>query len=108
MPPENLPVIFFLIFAQIIFLSLGDPCREIYPEQVHLSLGEYPEEITVTWVTFLPTEDSVVWYGIAAEGLTTRSEGFSEKFVDGGGTGTARYIHRVMLKELEPNCFYGI
>ena len=61
----------------------------------------------VTWVTFYPTRNSIVWYGTLLEGLTNQAKGLSQKFIDGGQRGTIRYIHRVVLSHLIPQTLYG-
>jgi hypothetical protein len=68
------------------------------PEQVHLSLtgdgGVY-----VTWVTFSDTIDSIVQYGIGP--FDKNATGSTTKFVDGGILRTVRYIHRVVLTDIQ-------
>lgn len=74
------------------------------PEQVHIALGEQPDEIVVTWSTFNATSDSIVEYGI--NGLVDTVYGYSTLFVDGGPLKRKQYIHRVLLTDLLPKTKY--
>ncbi|ALC48861.1 CG1637, partial [Drosophila busckii] len=86
------------------------------PEQVHLAFGERTaSEIVVTWSTReLPTDSnnnnnnenssSIVEYGL--EDLKLRAYGQATKFVDGGPQQRTQYIHRVTLRDLQPNSSY--
>lgn len=75
------------------------------PEQVHLALGKNGSEMVVTWSTFNATDDSTVEYGI--DGLILRAEGSCTKFVDGGVSKRVEYIHKVSLKDLQPDSKYS-
>ena len=59
----------------------------------------------ITWVTMTSTKDSVVEYGKVGE-LTFRTEGIEDKFVDGGSEKRVLYMHRVLLRGLQPNTQY--
>ena len=59
----------------------------------------------VTWVTFDPTANSTVEYGI--DNLDNSAVGTSTLFVDGGTEKRKLYIHRVTLKNLKPNQKYS-
>nr|CAI5830104.1 unnamed protein product [Callosobruchus analis] len=74
------------------------------PEQVHIAYGSNLFEIVVTWSTFSATNSSLVEYGIG--GTILRAEGSSSLFVDGGLKKHSQYIHRVYLKDLQPNSRY--
>ncbi|GLH16659.1 Uncharacterized protein GBIM_20882 [Gryllus bimaculatus] len=85
------------------------PCTLAYvsyvPEQVHISYGENPWEITVMWNTLNNTWTSVVEYGI--NGLALRAESkHPKKFISPGTNGSAQFIHRVTLKKLTPDSKY--
>ncbi|XP_017002314.2 acid phosphatase type 7 isoform X1 [Drosophila takahashii] len=87
------------------------------PEQVHLAFGEHTDsEIVVTWSTrSLPPDQevgapSVVEYGQLVAGqarLTQQASGSATKFVDGGHKQATQFIHRVTLRDLEPNATYA-
>ncbi|XP_037810583.1 acid phosphatase type 7 isoform X3 [Lucilia sericata] len=75
------------------------------PEQVHLSFGEKPHDIVVTWSTRSDTGESLVEYG-ESNNFTLQTIGTSQKFVDGGVKGKTQYIHRVSLTNLKPATKY--
>lgn len=100
-------ILTLIIIVSCMKIFTGNTFNSIIPEQIHLSFGDSPENIVVTWVTFSFTPDSIVWYRVANEELILRAEGFSWKFVDGGTTGTVRYIHKVVLPYLKSHTFYG-
>lgn len=75
-----------------------------YSRNLHtLYLGE--GRMWVTWVTFDDTRESIVVYG--TDQPLKRVVGNSTKFVDGGITRKVRYIHRVLLTDLQPGQRYG-
>lgn len=74
------------------------------PEQVHLAFGESTSEIVVTWSTMTATNESVVEYGIGGYALS--ATGTEEEFVDGGSGKHTQYIHRVVLRDLQPSSRY--
>ncbi|XP_066598321.1 acid phosphatase type 7 [Prorops nasuta] len=74
------------------------------PEGVHLSYGDNIHDIVVTWNTKNDTQESIVEYGIGR--LTLKAEGYSTLFIDGGKRKNSQYIHRVLLKNLEPKSRY--
>ena len=114
----------FLCF--LIYLGYCDAKIFYYqPQAVHLSLGgklNYPnrirvdyllrilfilenyDEMIVTWSTFDDPGDSIVEYGINGFALTV--SGTRELFIDGGNEGHSQFIHKVVLKELQPDMKY--
>lgn len=74
------------------------------PEQVHISYGQTPSEMIVTWTTFDPTNTSTVEYGKFK--LDTAKTGYVTKFVDGGSSARVLWIHRVVLTNLVPGTEY--
>ena len=79
------------------------------PEQVHVSYGAVPSQMTFTWLTFNYTEPSVVEYGLL-EGPRfnlTASGKPAVKFTDGGIEKRTMYIHRVIVKNLQAGKTYG-
>lgn len=74
------------------------------PEAVHLAYGDNIHDIVVTWSTRNDTEESIVEYGIG--GLILTAQGNSTLFIDGGNEKQKQYIHRVWLRNLEPNSKY--
>ncbi|CAD5231609.1 unnamed protein product [Bursaphelenchus xylophilus] len=75
------------------------------PEQIHLSYGGHPSTYLVTWLTFDDTQSSQVQFG---DDLIMRFNATSEisRFVDGGKKKTARYIHRAVIKGIQPGKRY--
>ncbi|XP_043287963.1 acid phosphatase type 7 [Venturia canescens] len=74
------------------------------PEAVHLSYGENPHDLVVTWSTRDNTNESIVEYGIG--GLKFAAKGTRQLFVDGGKQKRKQYFHRAVLKNLKPNSKY--
>ncbi|GIX92566.1 acid phosphatase type 7 [Caerostris darwini] len=74
------------------------------PEQIHLSLGQNPTEMVVTWTTMDPTNTSTVEYGRVR--INQVKTGYVTKFVDGGSLARVLYIHRVVLTDLLPGTNY--
>ena len=60
--------------------------------------------MVVTWVTFDPTDVSVVEYGI--RDLNMVAKGTMDKYIDGGSEHRTIYMHRVTLTELTPGQMY--
>ena len=65
--------------------------------------------IVVTWVTFSPTNSSVVQYWLqgADPSTNTTAIGSSKTFVDQGSAKVVRYIHRVKIAATAPHQEYG-
>jgi hypothetical protein len=60
------------------------------PEQIHLAATEMPSSVIVMWVTFAPSTQSMVKYGLTESALTTDVSGKMVKFDDGE---KVRYMH---------------
>ncbi|XP_043246196.1 acid phosphatase type 7-like [Amphibalanus amphitrite] len=76
---------------------------EWQPEQIHISYGEEPSQMVVTWSTSEPV-GSEVYYGRRRP--DTRAVGAASRFVDGGELRRAQYVHRATLTGLQPNTTY--
>lgn len=74
------------------------------PRHVHLAYGESTLEIVVTWSTLNATEKSLVEFGPGD--LTSSVEGVATRFEDGGAEKRFQFIHRVTLRDLQPNTNY--
>lgn len=69
-----------------------------------LTTGE-PSSMWITWVTFDDTYASIVEYGI--DDLVWNATGQTSLFIDGGPKKSRRYIHRVLLTNLDPGTTYS-
>ncbi|XP_064622970.1 acid phosphatase type 7-like isoform X1 [Lineus longissimus] len=75
------------------------------PEQIHMSYGADPTQMTFTWVTFDNTSVAIVQYGVKSfEDYTAK--GIIEKFVDGGAAKRVIYMYRVNATMLTPGQTY--
>ncbi|EYB84919.1 hypothetical protein Y032_0307g2022 [Ancylostoma ceylanicum] len=78
------------------------------PEQIHVSLGESPTEMVVTWLTFDDPGKTLVNYGPATEKKPSQViEGKCTEFVDKQRKTKRRYIHRATLTGLTPGTTYN-
>uniref|UniRef100_A0A646QDP2 Purple acid phosphatase n=1 Tax=Hemiscolopendra marginata TaxID=943146 RepID=A0A646QDP2_9MYRI len=93
----------FIFFSCIFYirhiLPVGTDVVSLQPQQIHLSYGANEKEIIVTWITFQPTNQSLVEYG--RKFLTDVVEGNSTVFEDGGTEHRTMFIHRVRLQNLK-------
>uniref|UniRef100_A0A834R677 Purple acid phosphatase n=1 Tax=Sarcoptes scabiei TaxID=52283 RepID=A0A834R677_SARSC len=81
----------------------------VQPEQIHLSIGAHLNERVVTWTTFNSTPQSKVHFGrMLSDHHDTPhiAIGSYEIFTDGGNEKRSMFIHRVYLRELEPDTLY--
>lgn len=85
--------------------DVGEPA-DYQPRHVHLAYGATTDEMVVTWSTLTDTQTSEVFWGQELFDLRIRTEGRSKKFVDGGAAAATQFIHRVHLKNLEPDTTY--
>lgn len=67
-------------------------------------LIETSKDMVITWTTFTDTPSSVVEFGNA--GLTDTATGSSTQFTDGGSEHRNLWMHRVILKDLQPDTMY--
>jgi hypothetical protein len=85
-------------------LYLGDPIFG-QPEQIHISYGQDPSLMIVTWVTLNLIDKTVVEYGQNGI-LDQRMTGWVSTFQDSGSEQRREYIHRVVLRDLKPGQRY--
>ncbi|XP_005095902.1 acid phosphatase type 7 isoform X2 [Aplysia californica] len=76
------------------------------PQHIHISYGDLPSQMIITWSTPNKTDLSSVHYGRELLHLVNVEEGSSHIFVDGGTEKRSQYIHRVDLKGLTGNTTY--
>ncbi|XP_026332457.1 acid phosphatase type 7-like isoform X2 [Hyposmocoma kahamanoa] len=69
-------------------------CVYCQVEQIHISYGEKPNDIVITWNTKADTAESLVEYGV--DEIDKRVEGWRVSFIDGRG----QWVHRVQLTDL--------
>lgn len=98
MVPEMKTLVIFFLF------SLANCLVHYQPEQIHISYGDKPSEIVVTWSTMNDTKISVVEYGIG--GLVKKAKSKPIEFIDGGHHKRRQYIHKVKLRGLQPGRRY--
>ncbi|KAH9418918.1 Acid phosphatase type 7 [Dermatophagoides pteronyssinus] len=103
-------LIFFIGFIVLtIEVNSAESWKPVYiqPEQLHISLGEQPTEIVATWTTMEKTSDSICHYGEESkQSFDYSSRGYQQKFIDGGPKKRHMYIHRVYMKNLQPDTRY--
>ena len=68
------------------------------------SFAETPSSMLVSWVTFAPTTESLVNYGLKGKSLTSSASGNMTKFDD---SSVVRYMHVAQVKGLQPGEAYG-
>ena len=77
------------------------------PEQIHLSLGDSPQSLTVQWVTFSPTATSTV---LLCSPQCSPVSGSMRKWVYSDlpafPSPIPRYLHSVTLRDLTPGRLY--
>lgn len=97
---------FSVPFGILIFLTgfVVSKILHYQPQAVHLALGDDSTQMVVTWSTIDDPGESIVEYGINGFALT--ETGNSKKFVDGGSKKRTQYIHKVVIRDLQPNSKY--
>ncbi|CAM9579093.1 unnamed protein product [Lampetra planeri] len=86
--------------------SKGDHPIGFQPEQMHLSSTGNPRSIMVTWVTTNKTDSIVEYSRFGSKLFGLKAIGSSTIFTDGGVEKRFMYIHRVLIKELDPGAQY--
>uniref|UniRef100_A0A914QEN2 Purple acid phosphatase n=1 Tax=Panagrolaimus davidi TaxID=227884 RepID=A0A914QEN2_9BILA len=89
----------FLTFLVFISQAFGD----IKPQQVHISLGEDPFSMVITWVTFEYAPTPIILYGPTIATTLRYPYGHTNNFTYNNVT---RYVHTGTLSNLEPNTKY--
>ncbi|XP_076098898.1 acid phosphatase type 7-like [Mytilus galloprovincialis] len=74
------------------------------PEQIHISFGDVPTKMLVTWSTMNVTQNATCLYGVQTTNMIAK--GYTRKFVDGGPQQHTQFIHRVTLINLKPGTRY--
>lgn len=76
-------------------------------QQIHLSFGQNVDEMIVTWVTRHNDQSVHVRYGLNdTNKFQFKSKVSTSKYVNPGKEKRVMYIHRAILKELEPGRLY--
>jgi len=76
-------------------------------QQIHLSFGQNVDEMVLTWVTKHKDENVHVRYGLNEnEKFEFKAKASSTKYINPGKEARIMYIHRAILKELEPGKMY--
>jgi len=89
-----------LVLASLTVLVFSDTI----PEQIHLSYGNTPDEMVVTWST-RQGSSSLVQYGTSPDNLTLTASGNYTEWILGNWLGL-HFTHRVRLQGLEPETVY--
>ena len=78
------------------------------PSGVHIAFGTRDDEMSVTWHTLASNPgDAVVEYSLLSDvSASSKVEGTTRAFVDGGPERSVRFVHRVVLSNLEPGATY--
>lgn len=92
------------ILSGLLLTSAENRIDDYQPQHVHIVIGETSKDMVITWTTFTDTPSSVVEYGNA--GLTQTATGSSTQFTDGGTEHRNLWMHRVILKDLQPDTMY--
>ena len=77
-------------------------------QQVHLSFGQNIDEMLVTWVTKHNDQKVHVRYGLKndTDEFEFKAKASTTKYVNPGREGRIIYVHRAILRELEPDQIY--
>lgn len=76
-------------------------------QQVHLSFGQSIDQMLVTWVTKHNDQKVHVRYGRNnSDEFEFKAKASTTKYVNPGREGRIMYVHRAILRELEPNQLY--
>lgn len=100
--PRNL-CLFVLALNAVWTVAFSDEIHT-QPEQVHISYGVGPTQMMITWLTINSTNQSIVEYGLNR--FDQVEFGKETKFIDGGSEKRIMYVHRVLLKSLQPDTTY--
>jgi len=96
-----MPKICLIVFIFGVSNSYG---VDYQPRHIHLSLGETPRSLVVTWSTPNQTDSSTVFIG--RKRMERKFIGTSRLFVDGGDLKREQWIHTVVLTHLKPYTNY--
>ena len=97
----------------IAFAASAATADDHAPSGVHIAFGTRDDEMSVTWHTLASNPgDAVVEYSLLSDvsaskpAPSSRVEGTTRAFVDGGPERSVRFVHRVVLSNLEPGATY--
>ena len=100
-------------FWLIAFAASAATADDHAPSGVHIAFGTRDDEMSVTWHTLASNPgDAVVEYSLLSDvsaskpAPSSRVEGTTRAFVDGGPERSVRFVHRVVLSNLEPGATY--
>ena len=94
---------FVVLLSALVYLAEANS----HHQQIHLSFGRNIDEMIVTWVTKHLDQNVHVRYGPnATEKFRFKAKASTTKFVNPGKERRVIYIHRAILKQLEPGQIY--
>lgn len=100
------------MFKQILSIALlaalaASVSASSHHQQIHLSFGQSIDEMLVTWVTKHNDQKVHVQYGLnSTEEFEFKAKASTTKYVNPGREGRIFYVHRAILRELEPGKTY--
>src|SRR4051812_38913110 len=95
---KQIIIFLFVLIASVVLKTNARP-ESRQPEQVHLSIGNGPTQMLVTWLTQDDVNATVfVEYGAQPGQYTFQAIGQTTRFVDGGQAHSVRYIHRAKMR----------
>ena len=88
-------------FAHDVSMAFSGPAAAGAPEQIWISYGAAPSQMSVTWSTNA-TADAVVRFGPAGGTLSSSATGNTTQYSASFGTYTSAFIHHATLTGLSP------
>jgi hypothetical protein len=94
----------YFIFSLLIIQVCCEQDDIVFPEQVHISLADQPDSMTVQWVTMRPVKkDSFVIYGKDQNSLNLKQPARVDVF---NFNNVIRYMYTAQMIDLDYNSTY--
>lgn len=95
----------FLLFSTFVYLVESNS----HHQQIHLSFGQNVDEMICTWVTKHNDQNVHVRYGLNdTDKFQFKAKVSTSKYLNPGKEQRVMFIHRAILKELEPGRVYKV
>ena len=92
-----------VLLAAMVCVATGSS----HHQQIHLSFAQNIDEMLVTWVTKHNDQKVHVQYGLnETDEFEFKAKASTTKYVNPGREGRVIFIHRAILRELEPGQLY--